>query len=86
MESVIATVARVLGRLGAGQTLRLRRSGPSGTVEVHARSDGALEVPAAVLASGETDRSGDDADDAERYEWPQHVAAAASATAEAARH
>jgi hypothetical protein len=51
MATVTATLAQVLGRLGAGQTLRLRRSGPAGTVEVHARGDGALEVPAAVLAS-----------------------------------
>jgi hypothetical protein len=48
---VVTTVAQVLARLGAGQTLRLRRSGPGGTVEVHARVDGALEVPAAVLGA-----------------------------------
>ena len=43
------SLAKVLGRLGVGQTLRLRRSGPGGTVEVVARQDGSLEVPAAVL-------------------------------------
>ena len=45
------TVAQVLARLGVGQTLRLRRAGPAGTVEVVARPDGALEVPGAVLAA-----------------------------------
>jgi len=52
MQTVTETIAQVLGRLGAGQTLRLRRSGPAGTVEVHARIDGALEVPTAVLGIG----------------------------------
>ena len=42
-------LVQVLGRLGVGQTLRLRRSGPGVGVEVHARSDGSLEVPAEVL-------------------------------------
>jgi len=51
-EDVTATVARVLARLGAGQSLRLRRRGPDGTVEVLARPDGALEGPAAVLGAG----------------------------------
>jgi len=58
MESMIATLAQVLGRLGAGKTLRLRRSGPDAAVEVHARSDGALEVPAALLVTGEEDGAG----------------------------
>jgi len=48
---MVTTVAQVLARLSVGQTLRLRRSGPSGTVEVLARGDGALEAPAAVLAA-----------------------------------
>jgi hypothetical protein len=48
-DDSVVTVARVLARLGVGQTLRLRRSGPAGTVEVQARVDGALEVPTAVL-------------------------------------
>jgi len=52
MQTIVDTVVQVLGRLGAGQTLRLRRAGLAGTVEVHARSDGALEVPAAVLGFG----------------------------------
>lgn len=42
-------LAQVLARLGVGETLRLRRSGPGSVVEVLARADGALEVPAAVL-------------------------------------
>jgi hypothetical protein len=42
-------LVQVLGRLGVGQTLRLRRSGPGAGVEVHARNDGSLEVPAEVL-------------------------------------
>jgi hypothetical protein len=42
-------LVQVLGRLGVGQTLRLRRSGAGAGVEVHARQDGSLEVPAAVL-------------------------------------
>jgi len=58
MQTVVATLAAVLGRLGAGETLRLRRSGPAGTVAVHARSDGALEVPAALLDTGGDRESG----------------------------
>jgi len=50
-NDTVTTVAQVLARLGAGQTLRLRRSGPGGTVEVQARIDGALEVPTAVLGA-----------------------------------
>lgn len=42
-------LVQVLGRLGVGQTLRLRRSGTRAGVEVHARQDGSLEVPAEVL-------------------------------------
>jgi hypothetical protein len=53
VDDTATTVARVLARLGAGQTLRLRRSGPSGTVEVQARVDGAFEVPAAVLGGAD---------------------------------
>jgi hypothetical protein len=48
-DTVVSAVASVLGRLGVGQILRLRRAGAGGTVEVLARVDGALEVPAAVL-------------------------------------
>jgi hypothetical protein len=48
-----ATLTQVLGRLGVGQTVRLRRAGPGGTVEVHARGDGALEVPAALVGGGD---------------------------------
>jgi len=51
VESAVATLKQVLGRLGAGQTLRLRRSGPGGTVEVHARGDGALEVPSVLVGA-----------------------------------
>jgi hypothetical protein len=57
-DSVTATVARVLARLGVGQVLRLRRSGPGGTVEVQARADGALEVPTAVLGGAEGSTEG----------------------------
>jgi len=61
MKTVTETIAQVLGRLGAGQTLRLRRSGPAGTVEVHARIDGALEVPTAVLSTGDKGATGSEA-------------------------
>jgi hypothetical protein len=59
--SVTTTVARVLARLGVGQTLRLRRSGSGGTVEVHARADGSLEAPAAVLGAAAGSAGGEDA-------------------------
>lgn len=51
-DTVTATLTRVLGRLGAGEILRLRRLGSGATVEVLARSDGALEVPASVIGAG----------------------------------
>jgi len=51
VDDTVTVVAQVLARLSVGQTLRLRRSGPSGTVEVLARGDGALEAPAAVLGA-----------------------------------
>jgi hypothetical protein len=60
-DSVTATLARVLARLGVGQILRLRRSGPGGTVEIQARADGSLEAPAVVLGGSGGSAVGEEA-------------------------
>jgi hypothetical protein len=74
VESSTATLAQVLGRLGAGQTLRLRRSGSGGTVEVHARSDGALEVPAVIIAAAGRDEGARGSDGAPHVLFGRHRA------------